>query len=763
MPVGDFFVLKGKASQFFYGNRIRPLRDVVSIVHDITSIATQFIKHYYINVFFQAWEADDTSRLVIDEDFISKVFSLVKNGTYQVRGDDGDARVIEAKQARAQIVEAYVSTPYFMNDAVVNRDRYREYSLSFTLAYSAQQLETAYENNITAHFSTYVKKYVETSLRRNAMLMLGHARYSAVPKAQRQAIDHDAALAFHDILERRFGDDMKCARPEFVEWIDDNRSRLMPRSDERYASFDDHIENDPFVFLPVMVRINRLLEMLPSIDVERYASTKLYSPLVLRTSYIPSHMCIDTTSLLHIFVDNVERFKMWYRQRFGVELVNLKDKTSLASSYGSLVNRSDVTPGEESLHADRCWEYVGELPPEALTQQREVRKRGLPKLSIPGDQSTAKKMSKKAAAAAAKASIAASAQRKPDDYEVKDLRFHRMMLTDGYNLSILLTTAANLRGKVVGSRKSRLFLPRLDPDTSRQFGYLLPQAVDPDAAGPSDQPPPVNNFNLVSCDPGKKKPLHMIDGQGNELIHTHAKRERQCRHLQTQRKMLKMKTETIFYNANVTLADGEVMQNPTVVDIETRYLRDHGLKTCYGDDYIERLNARAVVAPLLKPFYEKMYFRSSKYAVYIATKSCNDKLFDQIRNTFGKGDKTIVIFWGNWGMRPNALRNGPPTPGIGLRRLIHRRLTNDRRNGTTHFGFTVTVLEMRTSSVGAVAPRGSTAAEYATHVEETSRTLSTLGAKNITEYCDANTTDARGRGTGTGLVARTLQCRHCIF
>ena len=56
----------------------------------------------------------------------------------------------------------------------------------------------------------------------------------------------------------------------------------MPRSYARYASFDDHIENDPFVFLPVMVRrINRLLEILPSIDIERYASNKLYSPLVL--------------------------------------------------------------------------------------------------------------------------------------------------------------------------------------------------------------------------------------------------------------------------------------------------------------------------------------------------------------------------------------------------------------------------------------------------------------------------------------------------
>ena len=366
---------------------------------------------------------------------------------------------------------------------------------------------------------------------------------------------------------------MTCNRPDFVSWISDNRGSLMPPLDVMHPRFDDHLENDPFAFLPFMVRINRLLENLPSIDPQTHATTKLYSPLVLRTSFIPTHMCIDTTSLLHLFVDDVSHFKMWYKKRFDVDLVNLKDKSSLASSYGTLVNRSDVTREEESLHADRCWEYVGRLPPEALTQQRVVRKRGLTKPVEPGSHPTdngveKKKKKTKKEIVAAKVAIASSAKRNPDDYETKNLRFHRMVLTDGYNLSMLLTTAQNFRGRVVGSRKQRMCMPRLDPDTSGHFEYLLSSQVDDPsgAAGSSSDQQPTRpiGYTKVSNDPGKCKILYMLDEDGNTVVHTRAKRERQCRHRQTRLKTLENKRATRFHGVTLTLGDGTTITGPTV-------------------------------------------------------------------------------------------------------------------------------------------------------------------------------------------------------
>jgi len=685
MPLGDIFVHKGKATQFFFSDCLRPLREIVSTVHDITSIATHFIKYFYLTAFFGQWEADNTRRLVIDEDFVSKILALVKSGTIQVRGDS--ERATAARLERDALVQAYVTSPYFLGDAIVNKIRYRKWSLSFTLAYSAQQLATAYENNIVAHFVSYVKKFVVTSLRRNAMLALGRTRYSALAVDQRRSIDLDAQRAFIDVVERRSGVEARCRRPAFVEWVEEHRSLLMPSIDPRFASLDEHLENDPFAFLPFMVRVNRLLEDLPSIDTTKYARTKLYSPLILRTSYIPSHMCLDTVAMLHLFVDDIGHFKAWYRERFGVDLVMLESKEMLAAAYKRLVGREDVTAEEESLHADRCWEYVGKLPSAALDQQREVRKRGLD-----GDKKKTKKKTK--------VDVAAAAKRNPDDYEKKTLRFQRMMVTDGYNLSILLTTAPNLRGKVFGSRKARQFLPSLDPETSCNFDYLLPRGPS-SLEGPSlpRQQLRESAYNTVSCDPGKRNILYLTDASGNKVVHTLGKRERQCRHKQTREMTLVKRRKTVFGQVRLRLQDGTELFSPSVEDIETKYLKDSSLKTCFIDRFSASLGTRVVVSHLLKQFYERAFFRTNKYAVYLGTKACNDKLFDQIRNTFGKDDKTIVIFWGNWGQRPNSLRNGPPTPGIGLRRLIHRRLSNDTRNGTTHFGFSVTVCEMKTSSI----------------------------------------------------------------
>ena len=685
MPIGDIFVHKGKTTQFFYPRHLKPLREVVSIVHDITSSATQFIKHFYLTSFFSRWEADNTRRLVIDEAFVAKILSLVKSGNVQVRGDDD--RATAARQDRDAMIQAYISEPLFLNEAIANKRRYKSWSLSFTLDYAAQQLATAYENNIVAHFSSYVKKFVVTTLRRNAMLEMGKDRYSMLTSAQRRAIDTDARRAFDDIIGRRFGAEMKCTRPEFVEWIGNHRHRLMPQAHEHFTTFDEHVEKDPFAFLPFMVRINRMLEDLPTIDIGKYASTKLYSPLILRTSYTPSHMHLDTVSMLHIFVDDVNDFKTWYKKSFDVDLVNLKKKEMLAASYKRLVDREDVTDGDESLHADRCWEYVGRLPAAAMNQQREVKKR-----------------CKKTYKRKTKLDIAASAKRNPDDYEKKDLRFQRMLLTDGYNLSILLTTAPNMRGKVFGSRKAkRNALPRLDPQTSCEFGYLKHKDTPSSSSTVlplETQATTSSPYNLVSCDPGKKKILHMTDNSGNTVIHTLGKRERQCRQLQTRERTLEKRRKTAYEGVTLQLRDGETnLTNPSVEDIETRYMREHNLKSCYGSKFLEALNGRALVSNLLKPFYEQAYFRSNKYTVYLGTKSCNDKLVDEIRDVFGKNNKTIVILWGNWGQHPNALRNGPPTPGIGIRRMIHHRLSNDTRNGITYFGSTLTVCEMRTSSI----------------------------------------------------------------
>ena len=151
MPIGDIFVEKCKASQFFSTSSLPKLREVVAVVHDITSTATLFIKHFYLDTVYEDWLSDVGQSPVrdvfkLDAALIGRVFSLVKKANIQCRGEG-----MERSAMMERMTRLYRSTAYFATDYVANRDRYGEHSLSHALVYSAQQLETAYTNNIVQH------------------------------------------------------------------------------------------------------------------------------------------------------------------------------------------------------------------------------------------------------------------------------------------------------------------------------------------------------------------------------------------------------------------------------------------------------------------------------------------------------------------------------------------------------------------------------------------------------------------------------------
>ena len=87
------------------------------------------------------------------------------------------------------------------------------------------------------------------------------------------------------------------------------------------------------------------------------------------------------------------------------------------------------------------------------------------------------------------------------------------------------------------------------------------------------------------------------------------------------------------------------------------------------------LKERNIVKHDLKQLYTQPSFRRRQYRTYLGKRSSEDKFTNKIAKTFTPpekgGRKKIVIMWGNWGKNPN-LKHQPPTPGIGLRRKVHR-------------------------------------------------------------------------------------------
>jgi hypothetical protein len=129
MPIGDIFVEKCKAAQFFSSSSLPKIREVVSVVHDITSTATLFIKHFYLNVIYEDWlsdvgQAPARDVVKLDAAFIGQVFALVKKATIQRRGDNEERPAMMDRMTRL-----YRSTAYFASDYISNSERYNEHSL----------------------------------------------------------------------------------------------------------------------------------------------------------------------------------------------------------------------------------------------------------------------------------------------------------------------------------------------------------------------------------------------------------------------------------------------------------------------------------------------------------------------------------------------------------------------------------------------------------------------------------------------------------
>ena len=336
MPIGDTFVEKVKATQLFHESRLPRLRKAVSVVHRITSVATLFAKAHYLQHIYPTWRAHLEQGLpppagfAFDQTFWKRVFSIIKHGRVQTRGGQGN----DVDPAVQSMIEDFNESPFFA-DQVKDRAQYNELSLSPILNYSAEQLETCYTNNAVAHYSSYVQKFVVHSLRWMAMQHHGVTTFDAFAERARRAVDTDARRAFNDVLEGHENETLTCRRDDFRQWVLLWRRRLRP---ERTLSFDDDIEARPFEYIPYMVYINHLIEGLPPLNPTDLPQ-RLYSPLPLRSSFVPTHMTIDTPALLQLFVDDVHDFKHWYQVNFGVDLVNLRTKADLTATLGKQLGR----------------------------------------------------------------------------------------------------------------------------------------------------------------------------------------------------------------------------------------------------------------------------------------------------------------------------------------------------------------------------------------------------------------------------------------
>lgn len=607
---------------------------------------------------------------VLDEDAYSVAATLAQGKTYKQRKTGGDGSI---KSAMVASMQGTWDTKFKPFVAVKDDIGIEHGSLSHMLAGTAKTYVTSLLSNIRLHFVKYVERTISELLKRQVARIHGCQEFRLLPRKQRSKWNRRLRQAANDVIYHRHGATMR-SDGWVKRWVEQHRHRFVPTLPPKVKTMDVDLTNSkrPYDYLPFMVKMNRCLEAL---------GVKLLSPLPLSTSLIPAFYRIDTASLQHVLMDKkrIDYFKTWHLRHY-LRPLHVTSKADLSSSTSKLLGVDEVSAEDEAAFKDAQWRLVGKWDRKDLRSLMPATPR-----AVQGGR----------------------------DHAVEEWAFGHSIITDGYSMYLTLTSGDRGRksfnprgaGKLRSKQQAQEF-PELTPKTRAEFMHLLNDAM----------------YKLVAGDPGKVNNLALADGARRErgnahsMRYTAAQRRKESGEVAAARKGERIKRTTRVY-VPFTTTSGRRLSCPSVLEVETQYLRACNSKSCFPSAFAKYVRRHLAAEQALEAFYRHKNWRSARMTTKMRRRRSELAFVQRIKEKFGEDGKQLVIFYGSWGRHPN-LKNQAPSPGIGLRRLIHRYIP------------TITVAEWYTSS---------RCASCFGEVQEAcaSRGLRACGAKNCaTQYWD---------------------------
>jgi hypothetical protein len=436
-----------------------------------------------------------------------------------------------------------------------------------------------------------------------------------------------------------------------------------------------------------MIRIASFIEKAGLVDGKR---RRLLSPVPLKTSFIPAHYSIDTTSIVHLLLDDVTGFKKYFEGiKGGFKLPGLKGKATVCASLQKLAGK-EVTPQDEEKYKDALWTYIAHF--------KNRRTRSLNPLFV--KETTKEGM----------------------------MQFAHSISTDGYSATLVTTNKdVRCRNRMYKSGVSSRIRKKDNSDDGEEVPLafrkefpLLNAQTSKDVICYLSEIGCVDHEKFVGGDPGKgvllalmdefrrkvtysaKQRRHETDGGNRQIL-----KGKKCRgpnfvtrnHKQ-QRQIIagainKRIPGNIVLPGNHSIAGSLPKNIPYVTaDILQRELSKRNLTSKTVD--LVKFRAYVAIREASRYVYETVYwrklFRAMRFTSWSKRDASERAFADKIKEKYGRrngeeGNEQVVILYGNWGRNPN-LKHQAPTPGIGLRRMLHMY------DGIT----TITVHEAYTSS-----------------------------------------------------------------
>jgi len=224
----------------------------------------------------------------------------------------------------------------------------------------------------------------------------------------------------------------------------------------------------------------------------------------------------------------------------------------------------------------------------------------------------------------------------------KNYTFYNQISTDGFSCSLLF---------ILNKYKDKKFgdkLPKTVKDEEDKFTKLE------DLTKEHCKEYLTNKYKLVSLDPGKKKPITMIDENNNSYKYSAVRR----------------RFDTYTKRSNEIINKEKVKHN--IIQKET-IISNFNSRTLKTDKYQDFIINKNKINKEIKSFYENMLFRKLSFRRFVRTKQSEEKILNEIQDKFIKNtNKKLVILHGDYS-RTSQMKGCISSPNIGIKKLLQKK------------------------------------------------------------------------------------------
>ena len=457
-------------------------------------------------------------------------------------------------------------------------------NLSQILGYMATDMLTNIENNIKLNFMNYIRRFVNSSFKKQHNDILENTN-----KGKKTEIRKQLNKDLYEIKQDLFNNTL-LSNQKYHDWINKHKNNIFPSEYKNSYEFD--VQNDPQKYIKYMIYV--------CLEIEKFDG-KAFQFFPLRTDISAKYIPIDNKTLIELFVNenkndyltDIEntKYKLW-KKYFKL---NNPIFTQKNYSFDYRISTDCHAVSIQLIHNDF-------IDKEKQKKANMKNKKNDMKIKCK-DMSQEQKEK-------FKAELKLKKKQEQEQIKLKNKEARDKQKTE-YN---------KMSKEQKEEYKQKI---KKDKDEKNKNKYIeFPYLEDLD----DNQLNELKNNDWCTNDPGKKKLLYMKNKYGKRFRYSNKEHIKNIKRLKYQRLIKNYKDKC------------------KITKIENM-LSNYNSKTCDLTKFKNYIFMKNTINEILFDQYQETIFQKYKWYAYINKKKAYSKLIKKIKNTFGK---ETIIAYGDW-------------------------------------------------------------------------------------------------------------------